>query len=79
MSCIPPLFFFFFLPHHACGILVPPPGMEPTPPALEARRLNHWTAREVPVLYHLEPALFIFTILELFIHYGKPTMLITGT
>ena len=34
----------FFWP---CGILVPPPGIEPTPPAVEAWSLNHWTAREV--------------------------------
>ena len=41
----------FFLSHRtACGILVPQPGMEPMPPAVEARGLNHWTAREVPVL-----------------------------
>ena len=32
----------------ACGILVPQPGFEPAPPALEAQSLNHWTAREVP-------------------------------
>ena len=39
---------FFFLPHHvACGILVPQPGIEPGPPALEDRSLNHWTTREV--------------------------------
>ena len=24
------------------------PGIEPVPPAVEARSLNHWTAREVP-------------------------------
>ena len=46
------LFFFFFqfifCPHcEACGILVPRPGIEPIPPAVEARSLNHWTAREV--------------------------------
>ena len=23
-------------------------GIEPVPPAVEARSLNHWTAREVP-------------------------------
>ena len=34
-----------------CGILVPQPGTEPTPPALETQTLNHWTAREV--LSHL--------------------------
>ena len=32
----------------ACGILVPQPGIEPAPPAVEARRPNHWTTREVP-------------------------------
>nr|XP_030689033.1 solute carrier family 22 member 18 isoform X19 [Globicephala melas] len=34
----------------ACGILVPQPGIEPVPPAVEARSLNHRTAREVPVM-----------------------------
>ena len=33
----------------ACGILVPQPGIEPVPYAVEARNLNHWTAREVPM------------------------------
>ena len=33
----------------ACGILVPPPRIEPMPPVLEAWSLNHWTAREVPL------------------------------
>ena len=28
---------------------VPRPGMERTPPAVEAWSLNHWTAREVPL------------------------------
>ena len=38
-----------FQPHHqACGILVPWPGMEPAPPALELQSLNHWPTREVP-------------------------------
>ena len=32
----------------ACGVLVPRPGIEPAPPAVEAQSLNHWTAREVP-------------------------------
>ena len=27
----------------SCGILVPQPGIEPLPPALEAWHLNHWT------------------------------------
>ena len=41
--------FLIFWPHHAaCGILVPWPGIEPAPPAVEAWSLNYWTAREVP-------------------------------
>ena len=32
----------------ACGILVPQPGIEPMPPALEVQSLNHWTTRGVP-------------------------------
>ena len=31
--------------------LVPRPGIEPRPPALGAWSLNHWTTREVPVLF----------------------------
>ena len=32
----------------ACGILVPQPGIQPVPPAVEAWSPNHCTAREVP-------------------------------
>ena len=32
----------------ARGILAPRPGIEPAPPAVGARRLNHWTAGEGP-------------------------------
>ena len=40
-----------FLAHSVvCGILVPQPGIEPVPPAMEAWRLNHWTTREVPLI-----------------------------
>ena len=31
-----------------CGILVPRPGIEPVPPAVEAWSPNPWTAREAP-------------------------------
>ena len=31
-----------------CGILVPDQGLNPHPFAVEAWRLNHWTASEVP-------------------------------
>ena len=40
-------FFFFGCAAQLVGILVPQPGVEPVPPAVEARSLNHWTAREV--------------------------------
>ena len=45
LVCVFFFFFFFWL----CGILVPRPGIEPAPPAVEVQSLNHWTAREVPV------------------------------
>ena len=32
---------FFWLCHVACGMLVPQPGIEPTPPAVEAQSPNH--------------------------------------
>ena len=38
--------FFFGIP--PCGILVPQPGIEPMPPAMEVGSLNHWTTREDP-------------------------------
>ena len=37
----------FFWPR-ACGILVPQPGIKPTPAALELQSLNHWSARKIP-------------------------------
>ena len=43
------LFIYLLWPCHvACGILVPQPGIEPMPPALEACCLNHRTSREAP-------------------------------
>ena len=42
----------------ACRMLVPWPGIKPMSTAVEARNLNHWTAREVPnlslfkIMYH---------------------------
>ena len=44
-----PLFCVLFS-HQACRILVPQPGIEPVPPAPGVQSLNHWTAREVPIL-----------------------------
>ena len=41
------LFIYFWAHCAACGISVPQPGIKPAPPIVEARSLNHWTAREV--------------------------------
>ena len=40
--------FSFCLLPVACRILVTPPRIEPTPPAVEVQILNHWTTRKVP-------------------------------
>ena len=51
-TIVPSLSFFqlslFWLCSVACRILVPQPGIKPVTPAVEAKSLNHWTAREVP-------------------------------
>ena len=47
------IFFFFCISFYfsatpmVCGILVPQPGIEPAPLAMEAPSLNHWATREV--------------------------------
>ena len=38
---------FLAMPH-----LVPQPGIEPEPPALEAQSLNHWTPRKSLFYYY---------------------------
>ena len=38
----------------ACGVLVPQPGIKPTPPAVEVWSPNHWTTRQVPVCVILD-------------------------
>ena len=47
------LFYYFYvlfwLSRMACGILVPPPGIEARALAVRAQSPNHWTARELPV------------------------------
>ena len=48
--CLSILFIYFLPCHAACGILVLQPAIEPTPPAMEAWSLNHWTVREVLVM-----------------------------
>ena len=48
------LSFFSFWPcFTACGILVPRPGIELVPPALEVWNLNHWNSRESLYIYCL--------------------------
>ena len=39
--------FFFFFDCTLQHVELPPPGIEPAPPAVETWNLNHWTAREV--------------------------------
>ena len=38
-------------PCEACGILVPQPGIELVPPALEVWNLNHLTISEDPIIH----------------------------
>lgn len=40
--------YFFGLLHSACGILVPQPRTEPSPPAVDAQSVHHWTTRKTP-------------------------------
>ena len=49
----------------ACEILVPPPGIESVPPAVEARSLNHWTTREIPRNELILIAVYVHTISSL--------------
>ena len=60
--------FFFLLLHAVYGILVPWPGIEPQPPALEAQNLNPRTTREIPIL----PFFLSFTFNCSVISSGKP-------
>ena len=51
------LFTYLFWPHcAACGILVPQPGIEPVPPAVEGWSPNLWTAREFSLKPFLIPS-----------------------
>ena len=45
-------FFFFGLHRKTCRILVPWPEIKSTPYALETQNLNHWTSREVPIIFN---------------------------
>ena len=43
------IYLFIWLHCAACGLLVPQPGIEPVPPALDAQSLSPWTSREAPL------------------------------
>ena len=47
------IFFFFWLHCSVCGILVPGQGIEPTPLALKAWSLNHWTTRKFSRIFYI--------------------------
>ena len=66
-------YFTYFFVYVACGILVPQPGIQPGPLALEAWSLNYWTTREVPLLsffklkracVHAKPLLSCLTLCD---------------
>ena len=40
------IYFIFWPRHTACGILIPPRGIEPATPVVEAQSSKHWTPRE---------------------------------
>ena len=48
------ILFLFWRHGTACEVFIPQSGIEPKPPALEAQRLKHWTAMEVPTLVFLD-------------------------
>ena len=58
-----PVFCLFFFPSQAIwtasGILVPPPRIEPRPPALGAWSPNHWATRELPPCSCLSASLIL--------------------
>ena len=46
------IFILLFKKFLAMSHLVPQPGIEPEPPALEAQSLNHWTPRKSLFYYY---------------------------
>ena len=57
-------FLFLFWPHCvACGIFVPGPGTESSPPAVEEQSLNPWTPRVFPCSPYKVSALPVHTTL----------------
>ena len=64
----------------ACWVLVPWPGFKPAPPAMEARHLNHWTARKSPhCLFHFCSQISLHLSLKrtlMITHHTGPTWII---
>ena len=60
---------FFWRCHKALGILVPQPGFDPAPLAVEVLCLNHWNAREVPLMLQVENLIlnFHFSVSKVFL------------
>ena len=52
IKCVLHYYYYFFFLAVLCGILVPQPGIEVVPPAVEAQTLIHRTTREVPVPHY---------------------------
>ena len=71
------LFYFilFYFGHEACGILVPQPGIEPGPPAVELWSPNHWTAREVPKILGVFMFLFFSLFQYFYFHFTQLSIL----
>ena len=47
-------FMVWFFGHEACGILATPPGIEPTPPALEVEVLTtELSGKSLPYIYFI--------------------------
>ena len=52
-------------------MLAPRPGINPGPPAVEARSPNHWTAREIPISFLIGTS-FIISEADYFQFFGNP-------
>ena len=64
-------FIIIFWSHYvACRIIVPRPGIEPTPLEVEAWSLNHWTDREVPTILSVPSSHPILSLYSTY-HYLK--------
>ena len=56
---------FFFFEHAVCWILVPRPRIEPRPPAVEVRSLNHWTTKDFLEAFFSSILIFLKNISQL--------------